>query len=131
MWEDKLLLCAKSDQVIMRTVLQNVFLILNSVPLAVTSVTDPELIRPSIPVMTQSLDQKVVASVRSNYGLCKVEDSAHLLIFGRLWTKKGLQGGKTIQQRNELFASQWSLMLLPVMYIHDINGLAAFILANS
>ena len=34
-------------------------LILNSVP--VTSVTDPELIRPSIPVMTHSLDQKVVA----------------------------------------------------------------------
>jgi len=27
----------------------------------VTSVTDPELIRPSIPVMTHSLDQKVVA----------------------------------------------------------------------
>ena len=55
----------------MRTVQQNVFLILNSVP--VTSVTDPELIRvrvtqlypparavelirPSIPVMTHSLD---------------------------------------------------------------------------
>ena len=35
------------------------FLILNSVP--VTSVTDPELIKPSIPVMTHSLDQKVVA----------------------------------------------------------------------
>ena len=31
----------------MQTVQQNVFLILNSVP--VTSVTDPELIRPSIP----------------------------------------------------------------------------------
>ena len=43
----------------MRTVQQNVFLILNSVP--VTSVTDPELIRPSIPVMTHSLDQKDVA----------------------------------------------------------------------
>jgi hypothetical protein len=44
----------------MQTVQQNVFLILNSVP--VTSVTpDPELIRPSIPVMTHSLDQKVVA----------------------------------------------------------------------
>ena len=37
----------------MRTVQQNVFLILDSVP--VTSVTDPELIRPSIPVMTHSL----------------------------------------------------------------------------
>jgi len=43
----------------LRTVQQNVFLILNSVP--VTSVTDPELIRPSISVMTHSLDQKVVA----------------------------------------------------------------------
>ena len=43
----------------MRTVQQNMFLILNSVP--VTSVTDPELIRPFIPVMTHSLDQKVVA----------------------------------------------------------------------
>jgi len=41
------------------TVQQNLFLILNSVP--VTSVTDPELIRPSIPVVTHSLDQKVVA----------------------------------------------------------------------
>jgi len=36
-----------------------VFLILNSVP--VTFVTDPELVRPSIPVMTHSLDQKVMA----------------------------------------------------------------------
>jgi len=43
----------------MRTVQQNVFLILNRV--AVTFVTDPELIRPSIPVMTHSLDQKVMA----------------------------------------------------------------------
>ena len=43
----------------MRTVQQNVFLILNSVP--VISVTEPELIRPYIPVMTHFLDQKVVA----------------------------------------------------------------------
>ena len=43
---------------IMRTVQQNVFLILNRVP--VTFVTVPELIRPSIPVMTHSSDQKVV-----------------------------------------------------------------------
>jgi hypothetical protein len=43
----------------MWTVQQNVFLILNSVP--VTFVTDPELRRPSIPVMTHSLDQKVMA----------------------------------------------------------------------
>ena len=34
------------------------FLILNRVP--ATFVTDPELIRPSIPVMTHSLDQKVM-----------------------------------------------------------------------
>ena len=40
------------------TVQQNVFLILNRVP--VTFVTDPELIRPSIPVMTHFLDQKVM-----------------------------------------------------------------------
>jgi hypothetical protein len=43
----------------MRTVQQHVFLILNRVP--VTFVTDPELIRPYIPVMTHSLDQKVMA----------------------------------------------------------------------
>ena len=51
--------CAKADKSIMWTVQQNnVFLILNSVP--VTFVTDPELIRPSIPVMAHSLNQKVV-----------------------------------------------------------------------
>jgi hypothetical protein len=43
----------------MRTVQQDVFVILNSVP--VTFVTYPELMRPSIPVMTHSLDQKVMA----------------------------------------------------------------------
>jgi len=42
-----------------QTVQQNMFLILNRVP--VTFVTDPELIRPSIPDMTHSLDQKVMA----------------------------------------------------------------------
>jgi hypothetical protein len=42
----------------MKTVQRNVFLILNRVP--VTFVTDPELIRPSIPVMTHSLDQKAM-----------------------------------------------------------------------
>jgi len=52
-------LCAKTNKMFMRTVQQNVFLILNSVP--VTCATDPELIRPSIPVMTHSLDQKVMA----------------------------------------------------------------------
>ena len=42
----------------MRTVQEIVFLILNSVP--VTFVTDPEVIRASTPVMTHSLDQKVM-----------------------------------------------------------------------
>jgi len=48
---------AKADKMFMRTVQQIVFLILlNSVP--VTFVTDPELlIKPSVPVMTHSLDQ--------------------------------------------------------------------------
>jgi hypothetical protein len=59
-WDDQLaVLCAKADNIFMRTVQQNVFLILNRVP--VTFVTDPELIRPSIPVLTHSLDQKVMA----------------------------------------------------------------------
>jgi hypothetical protein len=43
----------------MRTVQQIAFLILNRVP--VTYVTDPELIRPSIPVMTHSFVGKVRA----------------------------------------------------------------------
>jgi hypothetical protein len=53
-WEDQLaVLCAKANKMFMQTVQQNVFLILNRVP--VTFVTDPaELIRPSIPVMTHS-----------------------------------------------------------------------------
>jgi hypothetical protein len=59
-WEDQLeVLCAKANKMFMRIVEQNVFLILNRVP--VTIVTDPELISPSIPVMTHSLDQKVMA----------------------------------------------------------------------
>jgi superoxide dismutase len=59
-WEDQLaVLCAKANKLFMRTVQQNVFLILNRVP--VTFVTNPELIRPSNPVMTHSLDQKVMA----------------------------------------------------------------------
>ena len=41
-----------------------------------------------------------------------------------LRTKKGLQGGKTIQQRSE-FALQWSLMLLPALYIHACVLLSA------
>ena len=55
----------------MRTVQQNVFLILNSV--SVTAVTDPELIRPSISVMTHSLDQKVVRKARK----CAAEVAAN------------------------------------------------------
>ena len=49
-----MVLCAEANKMFMRTVEQNVFLILNRVP--VTFVKDPELIRPSIPVMTHSLD---------------------------------------------------------------------------
>ena len=59
-WEDQLaVLCAEANKMSMRTVQKNVFLILNRVP--VTFVTDPGLIRPSIPVMTHFLDQKVIA----------------------------------------------------------------------
>ena len=43
----------------MWTVKLNVFLILNSVP--VTLVTDPEFIRPSVPVIAHNLNQEVVA----------------------------------------------------------------------
>ena len=53
-WEDKLLLCAKADKMLVRTVQQIVFLILNSVP--ATFVTDPELQKPSVPVMMHSFD---------------------------------------------------------------------------
>ena len=59
-WEDQLaVLCAKVKKIFMQTVQQIVFLILNRVP--VTFFTDPELIRSSIPVLTHSLDQKVMA----------------------------------------------------------------------
>ena len=59
-WEDQLaVLCAEANKMVfMRTVQQNVFLILNREP--ATFVTNPELRRP-IPVMTHSLDQKVMA----------------------------------------------------------------------
>ena len=57
--DQQAVLCAEANKMFMRTVQQSVFLILNRVP--VTFVTDPELIRPSIPVMTHSLDQKVMA----------------------------------------------------------------------
>ena len=54
-----MVLCANANKMFMRTVQQYAFLLLNKVP--VTFVTDPELIRPFIPVMTHSLDQKVMA----------------------------------------------------------------------
>ena len=57
--EEKLILRAKVDKVLMWTVKQNVFLILNS--MLVTLVTDPEFIRPSVPVIAHFLNQKVVA----------------------------------------------------------------------
>jgi len=40
----------------------------------------------------------------------------------RLRTKKGLQGGKTIQQRSG-FALLWSLMLLPVLWLMPLRSL--------
>jgi len=52
-------LCANASKMLMRAVQQNVFLILNRMP--VTCVTDLELIWPSIPVMTHSLYQKCMA----------------------------------------------------------------------
>ena len=45
----------------MWTVKQNVFLILNSIMMPVTLVTDPKFIRPSVPVIPHFLNQKVVA----------------------------------------------------------------------
>jgi hypothetical protein len=52
-------LCAEANKMSVRKVQQSVFLILNRVP--VTFVTDPEFIRASIPVLTHSLDQTVMA----------------------------------------------------------------------
>jgi hypothetical protein len=54
----------------MQTVQQNMLLILNSVP--VTCVTDPELIRSSIPVIMHPLDQKVMAR-KAKASKCTVE----------------------------------------------------------
>ena len=48
-----------AKKMFVRTLQQNAFLIQNRVP--VTFVTDPELIRSSIPAMTRSLNQKVMA----------------------------------------------------------------------
>jgi hypothetical protein len=48
-----------------------VFLILNRVP--VTFLTDPELIRPFIPVMTHSLDRKVMATRKAKARKCTAE----------------------------------------------------------
>ena len=70
-WEDQLaVLCAKANKLFMRTVQQNVLLIMNSVP--VTFVTDPKLKRPSVFVMTHSLDQKIVA-LKANVRKCAAE----------------------------------------------------------
>ena len=57
--------------------------------------------------------------LRWNLGLSQFQIAQRLFDhLGGLRTKDGLQVGKAIQQRSELFASQWSLMLLPVLYIH-------------
>jgi len=78
-WEVQLaVLCAEANKMFMWTVQQNMFLILYRVP--VTFVTDPELIRPSIPVMTHSLDQKVMAR-KAKARKCTAE------IFGNIQAK--------------------------------------------
>ena len=46
----------------------------------VTCVTDPELIRPSIPVMTHSLDQKVVAR-KAKARKCAAEVAGNVQFF--------------------------------------------------
>jgi hypothetical protein len=54
------------------------------------------------------------ASAMQCFKWCGAYESLHMILIdnlGRLWTKEGLQGGKIIQQRSELFASQWSLLL--------------------
>ena len=72
----------------MRTVQKIVFLILNSVP--VTSVTDPVLIRPSIPVMTHSLDQIVVAR-KAKAKKCAAEVAGNIQVSISLSVKNGLR----------------------------------------
>jgi hypothetical protein len=65
----------------MRTaVQQNVCLILNRVP--GTFVTDPELIRPSIPVMTYSLDQKVM-TIKAKARKCTAENVENIQAKGK------------------------------------------------
>ena len=61
--------------VLMWTVEQNVFLILNSVP--VTLATDPEFIRPSVPVIAQFLNQEVVAR-KAKARKCAVEVAGNI-----------------------------------------------------
>jgi hypothetical protein len=48
----------------------------------------------------------------------------------RLRTKKGLQGGKTIQQRSEL-ASLCSLMLLPVLWLMPLRSLCIHVCVST
>ena len=55
-------------------------------------------------------------SLQSSIGLSTLTNQK------RLRTKKGLPGGKIMQQRSEFFASLWSLMLLPVMFVTTNHG---------
>ena len=67
----------------------------------------------------ESYDKQLVGWQLRVSASCSLAGCASLIDnLGCLWTKKGLQGGKTIQQRSESSASQWSLMLLPVLYIY-------------
>ena len=81
-WEDQLVvLCAKADKTFTRQVQQNVFPILKSVP--VTYVKDPELIRPSISVLTDSLNQRVLArKAKARKCTAEIVSSDHDCAFG-------------------------------------------------
>ena len=59
----------------MWTVKQNVFLILNSVP--VTLVTDPEFIRPSVPVIAHFLNQVVARKAKARKCAAEVAGNVH------------------------------------------------------
>ena len=49
---------------------------------------------------------------------------------GAFWTKKGLQGGKTIQQRSDSL-HRWSLMLLPVLWPMPLCALCTHVCVST
>jgi hypothetical protein len=74
-WEGKLVLCAKADKMFMRIVQQNMYLILNSVPVTF------ELIRPVSPIIKHFLGQKFVAK------LAKARKCTAEILAGNIQTK--------------------------------------------